>query len=350
MDSFLKKFIKTRNSKLSKETQLLFLKRLYRLLENGYPLLAALEIIKWDKQMIKPASQIISSLKNGNSIDLAFDKASFHDSITSYLYFVKANGDLQGSIGKCIEMYEHRLNYVKKFQQIARYPTILLFIFSLLLYFIKSSVLPSFADIFLTGSESSSTVTISIMIIDYLGTLAITIIVMFVIAILIWNFTKQKVVIDKQIKFYHAIPIYRKFLKLQTSFLFATHFSNLLKTGMSFKEILQQMAQQKKLPIIAYYSNLMTAELSRGLHITNLISQFTFLEKQLTAIFQKNVDVHALEKDLAVYAALLMEEIERKTIKSITFIQPVFFIILASFILFIYMTLMWPMFQLIKTI
>lgn len=350
MDTFLKRYIKIHNPKLPKETQLLFLKRLNRLLKNGYPLLAALEIAKWDKQMVQPASIIILSLKNGKSIDVAFDKAHFHHSITSYLYFVKSNGDLQGSIEKCIEMYEHRMSYIKKFQQIARYPLILLFIFSLLLYFIKKSVLPSFADIFLTGSESSSTVGISILIIDFLGTLAITLIILLCIFFLIWNFTKQKVIIEKQIKFYYAIPIYRKFLKLQTSFLFATHFSNLLKTGMSFKEILQQMSQQKKLPIIAYYSQLMTAELNNGLHITNLISQFSLLEKQLTAIFQKNVDVHALEKDLTVYAELLMEEIERKTIKSITFIQPVFFIILASFILFIYVTLMWPMFQLIKTI
>lgn len=351
MDIYLKKmFLTIRKQKLSKEIQLRFLQRLNRLLTNGYPLLAALEIIKWDKQMINPAEKIIFSLKNGKSIDQAFSQASFHHTITSYLYFVRANGDLQGSIVKCIEMYEHRMKYMKKFQQIVRYPLILIFIFSILLYFIKQSVLPSFVDLFQTSTEASATVVLSIMIIDYLGILVIVFAVVFLIGLVIWNFTKQKVTTGKQIKLYYAIPFYRKFLKLQTSFLFATHFSNLLKTGMSFKEILQQLSNQKKLPFIAYYSQLMSAELSQGLHVTNLISQFTLLERQLSTIFQKNVDVHALEKDLTVYAELLMEEIERKIIRAITFVQPVFFIILASFIIFIYITIMWPMFQLIKTI
>lgn len=350
MDIYLKKYLKIRKQKLPNEIQLRFLKRLNRLLTNGYPLLAALEIIKWDKQLVKSANQIIFSLKNGIAIDQAFQHASFHHTITSYLFFVKANGDLQGSIEKCIEMYEHRISYRKKFQQIVRYPLILMFIFSLLLYFIKQSVLPSFADLFQTSSEASATVVISMMIIDYLGSFVTILITLFLIAIPIWNFTKRKVTIRNQIKIYYAIPIYRKFLKLQTSFLFATHFSNLLKTGMSFKEILQHMANQKKLPFIAYYSKLIATELSQGLHVTNLISQFTLLEQQLAAIFQKNVDIHALEKDLTVYAELIMEEIDRKTMKAITFIQPVFFIILASFIIFIYITIMWPMFQLIETI
>lgn len=350
MDIFLKRFTKTRNKKLPKEVQLRFLKLLHRLLNNGYPLLSALESIQWDKQMIEPATQITTALKNGLTIDKAFEQATFNHSITSYLYFVKANGDLLGSIDKCIEMYEQRMNYTKKFQQIVRYPFILLFIFSVLLYFIKKSVLPSFVDLFQTSTEASATVNFSMMIIEFLGNLVVILLILVIIAIFVWHVTKKHVPIEKQMKLYNQVPIFRTFLKLQTSFFFATHFSNLLKTGMSFKEILEHMTHQQKLPIIAHYSTLMTTELTRGLHITSLISQFAFLERQLTTIFRNNADVQVLEKDLTVYAGMLMEEIERKIIKAITFIQPLFFIILASFIIFIYITLMWPMFQLIKTI
>src|SRR5699024_4541550 len=104
------------------------------------------------------------------------------------------------------------------------------------------------------------------------------------------------------------------------------------------------------LPIIAYYSSLMMNELSKGLHISLLMTNLPFFEKQLAAIFQKNTHMAALEKDLVAYADLLIEEIHRKVMKIITLIQPIFFIILASFIVFIYITLMWPMFQLINSI
>ena len=349
MDSFLKR-LTTRKDKLNSDLQLRFLQLLHRLLSNGYPLLEALETIKWDKEMNQTADMITISLKDGMSIDGAFEQAAFHPIITSYLYFVRGNGDLEGSIEKCAAMYDHRMKYIKKFQQVSRYPLILLSVFGLLLYFIKTRVLPSFQDIFQSSSEASLTVSISILVIDFLGNILLFLMIAFVIAVIVWTLTKHRLPIEKQIKVYGAIPVYRKFMKLQTSYFFASHFSSLLKTGMSFRVILHHMSNQQKLPIIAYYANQMTTELSKGVHISSLLTVFTFLENQLTAIFRKNADAHSLEKDLNIYSELLMEEIQRKIIKGITIIQPVFFLILAGFIVFIYITLMWPMFQLIKTI
>ncbi|WP_249871109.1 competence type IV pilus assembly protein ComGB [Oceanobacillus saliphilus] len=348
MDLFLKRF--TTHNKLNSDLQLRFLQLLHRLLSNGYSLLEALETIKWNKELHQTAELITESFRDGMSVDEAFEKAAFHPSITSYLYFVRGNGDLEGTISKCAAMYEHRMKYIKKFQQVSRYPFILFFIFFLLMYFIKWSVLPSFQDLFRTSSEASFTIFVSILVIDILGSVLFILLIVTLIAIIIWNVTKKRLPIEKQLKVYESIPIYRSILKLQTSFHFAAHFGSLLKTGMSFREILQHMSKQTRLPIIAYYSQQMNTELSKGLHIASLLSVFTFLENQLTAIFHKNVDVHALEKDLNIYSELLMEEIQRKITKNITLIQPVFFLILACFVIFIYITLMWPMFQLIKTI
>ncbi len=348
---FLKKHISIhKRRKLPNEVQLRFLRMLSRLLANGYPLIEALEIMKWDNQLAKIATEIMTSLKSGYKIDKAFEQSKFHPTITTYLFFVRVNGDLQTSINKCIEMYAHRVKYMKKFEQMIRYPLILLLIFSTLLYFIKNSVLPSFVDLFQESSAASSTVILSMMIIDYLGIFVMACCFMVFACALFWQFNKRKIKIDKQIKFYNALPIYRKFLKLQTSFLIATHISTLLKTGMSIKEILHHLAKQEKLPIIAHYSNLMIEELSKGYPISSLLSQFSFLDKQIATIFQKNANMDALEKDLTIYAEMLTEELQRKIIKAITLIQPLFFIILASFIIFIYVTLMWPMFQLINSI
>lgn len=348
---FLKRhFLMVRQKKLSPELQLRFLKRLSRLLTNGYPFIASLERIQWDKQLIRTAKQIKLALKKGETIDQAFESAQFHSSITAYLYFVKDRGDIQSSIDKCIHMYEDRIHYTKKFQQIARYPLILLVIFSILLYFINQSVLPSFVELFQTSEAASSTITFSMLVIDLLGTLIIVLGSACIIVFIIWHVNKRKVRIETQMKLYNLIPVYRKILTLQTSFQFATHLSTLLDTGMSIKDILMNMSKQDRLPIIAHYSSLIIKELSKGLHIEQLLSELTFFDVQLAAIFQKNVDNEALAKDLAIYAELLTEELHRRVIQMITLIQPLFFILLACFVVFIYMTLLWPMFQLIKTI
>jgi competence protein ComGB len=351
MDLYLKKyFTQIRHKHLRKEQQLLFLNRMSRLLKNGYTLIESLEIIQWDNAMKEPAATITNALTNGSTLDQAFEKAKFNSVVTSYLYFVRANGDIRASIDKCLKMYEQRLHYTKKFEQVARYPIILLFVFSILLYFIKQSVLPSFLDIFQSNTETSAMVFLSITIMDLLSNAAYILLILVIIVSLLWQVNKRKVPIEKQIKLYCAIPIYYQYKQLNTSFLFATHFSSLLKTGIPIKEILTSMTKQTKLPIMAYYSNLMIQELNQGKHITSLLSQLKLLDKQIPVIFQKNADVHALEKDLSVYAELLTEELHRKITKSITYIQPIFFLIIAAFIIFIYLTLMWPMFNMIKTI
>lgn len=80
------------------------------------------------------------------------------------------------------------------------------------------------------------------------------------------------------------------------------------------------------------------------------MSQLHLLDKHLISIFQQDTDMEALEMDLSVYAELLMEDIEAKTLKILTWVQPIFLIIIGGLIIFIYISLMWPMFQLIKTV
>jgi competence protein ComGB len=339
-----------RNHRLSNEIQLRFLKRLHRLLTNGYPLLEALERFAWDKQMNGPAEKIASALKNGSVLDQAFDFAGFHFSITAYLYFVQANGDLAGGIEKSIEMFEYRTSTMKRFQQVLRYPVILLIIFSILLYFINQQVLPSFQDLFASQQTASVILNISITAIHVLSRLLLLLIIALSFALIIWYFSKHKLSLSRQIKLQESIPIWRSLVRMNTSFFFATHFSTLLKSGLSHKEILTFLKKQTKLPIIAFYSKQMTDDLNRGIHLGHVMSEFSFLDKQLASIFQKHTNRTELEKDLTVYAQMLLEDIEIKTIKTITYLQPVFFTALAIFVVIIYVMLMWPMFDLIKTI
>lgn len=351
MALFLKKLIsKTKTKqKLSDDSQLTFLKRLSRLLANGYSLVGALEVIKWDKSMYELAERIIYYLERGSPLDVAFQKVHFHDTITAYLYFARLNDSLVISLDKAILMFEHRLTYIKKFTQVIRYPIILLFIFIILLYFIKKSILPSFTQLFQSDTESSNTILLAIQLINYASNFAIFLLVLAVSLFIIWHVMKGKVAVDLQIKLITKVPLLNSYTRMQTSYYFATHMSMLLKTGMSIKDILKNMSEQLKLPILAYYAQLMTYHLSNGYYVSSLLTELSLLEEQLGEIFQNNSNANTLEQDLTAYSDLLAENIQLKMMKIIAFVQPIFFILLASLIIFIYVTLMWPMFQLIKT-
>src|SRR5690625_7623147 len=100
-------------------------------------------------------------------------------------------------------------------------------------------------NIFHESQNQSPTIYYSIMALDYIIPVAFVIVTFTTILWLWWIVRKKDMKIESKIKIYQVIPIYRNYLKMQTSFQFATHLSSLLQTGMPMKDILDYMTQQK---------------------------------------------------------------------------------------------------------
>src|SRR5699024_10050659 len=131
-------------SKIKPVDQLSFLKRLHRLLSNGYPIIRALEIIKWEKKFTEASQILTAEILQGNYLDQAFAASGFHPSIISFMYFTRVNNNLEESIFKSIQMFEHRLKNISKFQNIMRYPLFLSVFFLIVFFFLQFYVFPSF--------------------------------------------------------------------------------------------------------------------------------------------------------------------------------------------------------------
>lgn len=349
-------FVKTllmnyRNKKpLSAMLQLAFLKRLYRLLTRGYSLSEALDVISWDKRLTLIGEKINQSLYQGKYLDEALTEANFNPLIIIYIYFVRINGDLITSLEKSIEMFEQRITAFEKFKKVSRYPLFLISIFVVLLFLIQQFILPAYSEMFQFHAESAATVQLTFFMFNLSFTIFIVLIMISLIMTIIWHINKQKLSIEKQLEILNYIPVLRNYVRLQTSFYFATHVSLFLKTGMSLKSIIQHLETQEELPIIKYYASIMGNHLSRGYYLDDLLVSLPFIDQQLANIFQQQSDIENLEKDLATYADFVAEYIEENIMKSIMYIQPVTFSLLGIFIVVIYISLLWPMFQLIDAI
>lgn len=351
MGSYLKrKLFNYKNKKLSDAEQNYFLKRLYRFLSYGYPLLESLEKMEWDSNL-KPISKKFSSLlKEGIPLDRTFATLNFHPSIVTYMTFIKVNNDLVKTIEKCQEMYAYRIQNIAKIKQTIKYPLVLFVFFFIILMLIKQFVLPAFTNFFLMDSDSAKSVVYSIMIIDVLSNIFIFTVIIGIIGGLIFKRVQKSLDIEQLLKIYQKIPVYRNLIRLQTSYYFSLQMSMFLKTGISLKAILKHLSTQNENLIIRHYSKLMIEQLKNGENISHLIMNLYFLELNIAQIFDANIDAQLLERDLSAYSELMNEQIKLKTDNLITRIQPVIFVTIALFIIFIYGTLMWPMIQLMQTI
>src|SRR5699024_919507 len=336
MVSYLKKKLFNRkNNHLNEIEQSYFLDRLYRFLSHGYPLLESLNKMEWDPNLKEIAKEFSGSLKRGTSLEDTFAKLNFHSIIVTYMSFVKANNNLLETIEKCKEMYDYRIENVYKIKHTIKYPVVLFIFFFSILILIKQFVLPSFTNFFLTDSSSAKSVIYSILIIDVVSNILIVMIIALLIAAIIFKHLHKKLDIEQMLRIYQKIPIYRKLLRLQTSYYFSLQMSMFLKTGLSLKAILTHLSTQTENLIINHYAILMIKQLENGENLSHLIMNLSFLELNIAQIFDANIDSILLERDLSAYSDQMNEQIKLNINTSIARIQPVLFIVIALFIVFI---------------
>lgn len=339
-----------RSTALSLDEQNKFLIRLTRLLDHHYTLLDALVAMQWNPKWEKPAREIIVTLKEGNSITIALEDAKFDPKIISFLFFAMAHGDIRKALKQSIELISQQLMLIQKFNQAMRYPLVLFIMFILLLYFIKTSVYPSFIQLFSSTTYTSDLTLFSIRLINVLFTMFAFGFLAICLCFIYWTIVKKSLTIETKLIFYKGIPFIKKFIQTHTTFLFSLHLSSLLQAGLSMKDCFEILSKQQQLPLLSYYCDILMKGLQRGQAISTILPSCTLLEHDISAIFQKNVTHDMLIKDLKMYADFLIELIEIKVKKIITRIQPIFFIVMALSIIFIYLSLLLPMFQLINTI
>ncbi|WP_152656213.1 type II secretion system F family protein [Oceanobacillus sp. CFH 90083] len=343
----LPKRFRFNNHKISITTQLQFLQVLQRMLSRGLTLIHALDTMKYYGELEPVSKQVLRHLETGDHLDEAMDRAGFHHSIVSYLFVVREKANIYERIEHCYQLFQQRVHYIRKFQQTVRYPLILLLIFSGLIFFIYSRVIPSFQQ--LMFGELPILLQVVIFLSSWLGYSILVLLILFGFGLFIWLAVRKNISLETKLTLYKRIPLYRSYQKRQTSFHFAALYSSLLQTGMPMKELLNYMSKQTKLPIISYYAKQMQLEYFKGRSIHGLLTTMEFLENHLTDILSSNIDAKSLAKDLAVYADVSIDTMYQRLQKRIVYIQPIFFSIIGAFIIFIYISLMSPMFELMNT-
>ncbi|GAA5415493.1 hypothetical protein Pryu01_00517 [Paraliobacillus ryukyuensis] len=341
---------KSKFKKLSSSEQNKFLIRLTRLLEQDYSLIDALNAMKWNATWKEQINHLMGALKRGKSIDDALQQAKFDNKVVSFLYFANAHGNMSKALKQSIQLIEQNNQLWIKFKQAIRYPVVLFLLFISLLYFIKSYVFPAFMQLFASTAYVSNITLLALQIIQLffhaliIGTLLIA------LTSLTWLLMQRHCNVETIITIYQRLPIMRLFAQTYTTFLFTLHLSSLLQSGLSLKRSLTVLTQQSHYQIIRYYSNMLIDHLAGGLSIEHILPSLHLLAPDLETIFFKNNNVEELAKDMRGFADHLLEQMQNKTKKIIAWIQPTFFVMMATSIIFIYMSLLYPMFQLIQTI
>lgn len=348
MDFLRKNILTSRKKQPSIELQLRFINRLYQLMNNGYSLIESLKILSFERDLKKLSSISEIELLKGKTFSEVLKKLNFTPLIYNYLYAVEARGSLKEHLLTCIKMLEQRQKYLKKVKEMLRYPLVLFFFFIGIFIVLNQFLLPSFENFLSINEQSLKTVYTIFFFIKFFTNIFFMLIILFILVYVFKDYFYKKVSVEIRIKMMNLIPFFNNLFTLHNTFLFSSQLSTLLSSGMSIKNILEHLSLQSEREILSYYSSLLKQHLEKGGEIVPVLKKLPLLDPQLSIIFLNNMSNHDLAKDLMIYGSIIFDELERKLMKSVTYIQPIILSILAIFIVLMYVALLWPMFNLIN--
>lgn len=330
--------------------QTIFIKRLSQLLNQGYSIDEALNALKWYSKWRDITEYLMVELEKGRSFDQALADLNFHDSIVSFIHFAMYHGQLIDALNQSVELVQNHLAIIARFKQTIRYPMVLVFSFIILLFFIQTYIYPAFIQLYSSFTATSSIVFSAIRTINFLYYLIIIFISLFVLLVVIWIMAKEKLPMSLRLKVLNKLPIIRYYFKKQMTFLFSIHLSSLLEAGITLKDGLKIMVEQDDHSLLSYNCSLIQKDLTTGLPVSEAFRNHPYFSRELQHIFYHQNTNQRLKRDLLTFANLTIDQLQTSLEKGIKILHPTILAIVALCIIFVYLSILIPMLQLIQTI
>lgn len=343
----------TKSNKAINETlQAFFLTKLAVLVAEGFSLKESLLFLKimLPKQTIW-LNQALKELEEGQEFFQVLNRLGFSERISSQVYLAQIHGQFSQVLADSGAFLEANINRKKKLKQLLHYPMLLIIFMFGILFGIRLLLLPHFNDLFQENGSFTSVVSgIAIGLIYYFPYLFIGLICSFIIVkISLTSYFKRQTAITNA-NFIVGLPFFGNLIKLYYTYYFSYEWAQLFKSGYSMLRIIEVMKSKETTKIMQEVANEMEKGMKNGIGLHVVMEQLPFLKSELGAIIFHGELTSQLASELKLYGQICQNEFAEKIEKLMGWIQPLVFILVAFFILCIYLALLLPMFTMMEGI
>ncbi len=340
-------------NKWTLKEQTIILQRLSALLDKGYTLNEAINFIHLNESGFKKAdlSKCLLQLSSGNSLRAALDNIHFHRDVISYLYFAEQHGDLEFALRECGNILQKKITQLDKLAKLLRYPLFLLLTVGIILIIVHFLIAPQFDQLYKSMSiETSFFSHFLVMAFSVLKWTGYLFVVVLIGILSYYYFVLRKKRIEEQMTLLIKIPFVRRLFMILHSYFFALQLSNLLRGGMSTFESLKVFESQDLLPFFKVEGAHLITRLSAGEQLHTIIEERGFYEKELSLVILHGQANGQLSRELYTYSQLIIEKLEQSLIKVMTMIQPAIYGFVGIIVLFVYLSMLLPMYKMMENL
>lgn len=322
------------------------------LLENGFTLLEVLQFLaNLQVDQYQRYQSIIQELQAGVPIHEVLLKHDFDRHACATIYFAERHGFLSTSFKECGKYLLQKDQDQKRWFKLLQYPTILLCVLVFVSILLHTLLLPRFQVLYGTMGYKPSGITQFILYVleNFPYLLFFTFIILTIIILSIRRTLNKKTVLQRA-DFLASIPFFKTFYKLYQTIFLSREWSFLLKSGFSLNDIIHIMETQAFLPLMSETGKVIKRELLIGYSFSEAISNLNFIESEMVLIVAHGEKNGRLEKELLYYSRICAQKLEEMVMRFMMVVQPIIFSAIGLMVAIIYISIFFPMFQMIDSI
>ncbi len=333
--------------------QAAFLRSLGMLLEKGYSVSQALDLLKFqfERQKNYPIKDIQCELKKGLPLVEVLADHRIPSDVLGYLYFASEYGSLSKGLKEGSTILQKREDVKKVFYQKIRYPIVLLSVLAIMMFFMVQYLFPQFTSLFHSVNLELPIVTrVMIGIFEHIPAFIYGSLALSILLFSYGHFKYYKLTTFEKLLRLSKVPFISIPLKVFLTHYFTFQLGHLLKGGLSIPQALQLFQQQSHMPFFQEEAGQLICELRTGESFSKIIQERVFYLPELSQVIHFGQSNGQLGQELILYSDMLLERTDEQIQKSLTFIQPILFSLIGGVILTLFLSVMLPIFRMFQSL
>ncbi|WP_180954286.1 competence type IV pilus assembly protein ComGB [Bacillus sp. M6-12] len=328
-----------------------FLLDLGELLDQGYPLLHALQFIGLQLPPKKEfvITEAIVLLRSGEPLHKVLHTIGFHPQLISFIFYAEQYGNLAYALKEGGTFWSRRSSELEKMKKLLLYPMFLIVFVGNVFFILQKMLLPKFETLFQSMDAETSIflrlISAASAVLPYLPAVFLLLFFLFYMLKTCW-FSKLSSL--KQRLILLNIPVAGAFIRLYDTHFFSSQFSGLLSGGLSINESISLFAQNSRQPFYQELCLEIRSELAEGRALEDIFRSLPYFEKHISVIVANGQKYGRLDKELMHYSRYLLKGLEERTSAGLRIIQPILFSAVGLLIVSIYLAVLMPMFSLLN--
>lgn len=350
----LKKFT---SRKIKSKDLALFCKQTHAMLKAGVTIVNILEILKQqteNKKLREHIRLMHDELKKGSTFSEALQqrKGAFPGIFIGMVEAGELSGNIDVIMDRLSKHYEKEYKIENKIKSAMTYPMILSFVCTAVVIFLLTSIMPTFIEMYVSSGVSLPKLTMMMINIGNLIKRFWLLIVLWIFAftfIISYILKIPKIKIKKDyIKL--KIPLVKNLIIKVAASRFSRTLSTLLGSGATLLNALDTVSGVTGNLYVCNKILEIKEDVRRGLPLSVLLQQQRIFPPMVYYMIKIGEDSGSIEEVLDKTADFYDEEIETAIQRLTTLLEPIMIVVMAIVIGFIVISMVLPMFEMVKTV